>query len=412
MSFLLFIVNPFLGFLRSMKDLTQKSSAIVFIFFYALFGFAISFTLTSADSYRVGAAFCQYQYSTSEVLLFFKDGRIPDLYRYLVYSILRPFTDNPKILFLIFGFIYGVFTYFVFRAFYKEWGTNKKNKFFFIIVCCLLSMLAFTNVNGVRFSTATALFIFSFIEAFYYKKRVAYFGVLLAPFVHFSFYFVIITFIVYSIINLLKGRTKISFYMMVACFLASIFVSNNMVEGLLETDEVDTGNLVINDKVNMYSVENAVKSANPNVSESLYRQANKLYNTFFGWIKRLIVFAILCAIYLRRQTIVLTRIMQKFYVLILVMFALSYITNIFFITVARFHDVATILLLFFLLNLYKINRISFVEKLIIWLIPIFLYMISFHIVNAPRLVSSIFWYLPPPAIILDGWNFGPIDYIY
>ncbi len=58
MSFILFLLNPFIGFIDAMKALDRRFNGLVFIAFYALFGYAISFNLTTADSYRIAARFC------------------------------------------------------------------------------------------------------------------------------------------------------------------------------------------------------------------------------------------------------------------------------------------------------------------------------------------------------------------
>ena len=410
MNIILFIINPFIGFLRSMRDLRDNTSAIVFILFYALFGFAISFTLTTADSYRVGAGFCQFNFTMPEVMYFFREGMIPDIYRYLMYGLVRPFTDNPKFMFAVFGTVIGIFSFLTLRQFYTEWD-GEYNGVFYILIICAISVISFTNVNGVRFWTATSIFTYFAILFIYKKKKWAFIGIALTPFVHFSFYFAIVGSLLYYALNIVfRGRTQLFFLLTVVCFLVSIVMTRAMTSDLLSAEDLEIDNASINKKVEDYSATSTLDTTGL-VQQSLYRRANTFYTIALTWVNKIGLFILLVLLYLKQGHLRLDNTDRGWFNFILLLYALSSIGGLMFSSGHRFFYVVGVLFLFLMLLIYKKNKTKEIRKLIYWTIPCFFYIISFNIVNAPRLVTTLLWYLPTPAIIMDGWNFGPIDYI-
>lgn len=395
-----------------MRDLNQKSSALVFVLFYALFGFAISFTLTTADSYRAGAAFCQYQYSTSEILFFFKEGIIPDLYRNLMYTLVRPFTANPKFMFGIFGAIIGIFSYLTLRQFYRVW-IGKFNIYFYILVICAISVISFTNINGVRFWTATSVFAYFVILLFYHKKRWAFLGIVITPIIHFSFYFSLACCVVYFLLNLFfRNNTKFFFIICAICFVISVLIPRGITADMLSDEEMEIGNTSINRKVQTYSTADSRNTTTGLEQISLYRQVNSLYTNILKWVNKIGIFLLLLQLYLKEQKLIIDSKERTWLNFVLLFFGLANIATLAFSSGHRFIYVADILFAFLMVLIYNKNRTNEVAKLILWSIPCFFYLISFNIVNAPRLVTSMLWYLPSPVVIIDGWDFAPIDFIY
>ena len=134
MNLFLFILWPFIAFLKSLGNLKSPNNGIVFVLFFALFGYSISFQLTTADSYRIGALFCNYQTSDlKSIISLYRDGAITDIYRFAIYTLVKPFSNNPKSLFAVFGAIFGIFCYMSLKILVKE-RIGKNNTYFFIFL--------------------------------------------------------------------------------------------------------------------------------------------------------------------------------------------------------------------------------------------------------------------------------------
>lgn len=411
MDIILFIINPVLGFLRSLKNLTLKSSAVTFVLFYALFGFAISFTLTSADSYRIGASFCQSNFSVAQALSFFKEGLVTDLYRPLIYSLLKPFTNNPKILFAVFGVVMGLFALLTLLYFYRL--ERKKDLHFYIFIICILSILSFFNVNGARFWTAAAVCSYGAISALYFKKKWGYFWIALSPLIHFSYYIVVVGTLVYFILKRFSGgNTTFFFYIAMICFALSFLSRGSLSGEILNVDEVEVGSTSINRKINIYGTAPSSDKVAEIQEQSLYRRANTLYTKTFNLVNKVGIFVILSILYSNRKKMMWSKEGKNWFNFVMFIFALGNLASLFFASGFRFVLFANVLFIFLMFSVYLYNKQLSVRKLVYWLVPINLYTISFTFFNAPRIVTSIFWYLPAPVTIIDGWDFAPIDFIY
>lgn len=91
---LLFIFQPFVGFLVSLKDFTSNQSRIIFVAFSTLWGYAQSFSYTPADVYRLGAAFCRNPiHEFQSVVGMFADGEAIDGYLLVGSSVFQQCKD-------------------------------------------------------------------------------------------------------------------------------------------------------------------------------------------------------------------------------------------------------------------------------------------------------------------------------
>ena len=163
MQFVLFFFNPVIGFLQSMKDLRSKSAMVVYICFFSLFGYATSFQLDTADSYRIAARFCQEDFSYSLVWDLYQSGGLTDVYLVFVYSVLKLFTSNPKVLFGVLGFVMGIFSYLSIRQLYIVWK-GKHTKYFYMLVLFYFLGISVVNLQTVRFFTAASIFSYYAIQ--------------------------------------------------------------------------------------------------------------------------------------------------------------------------------------------------------------------------------------------------------
>src|SRR5690554_4004985 len=124
LGFPMFFVLPIVGFLLSLLNIRSRSSAFVYIAFAMLFGYAISFSDISADSYRYAQAFGRFDDTLpySRIVEMYQSGELRDMYRVLLFYFTSIFTNNPKVMYAFAGLIYGVFSYLSLRVFVKERG--------------------------------------------------------------------------------------------------------------------------------------------------------------------------------------------------------------------------------------------------------------------------------------------------
>lgn len=112
-----------------------------------MFGYAISFELDSADSYRIGAKFCQQTSVLDDILEMYLNGELTDFYFVLVFSLLKPFTNNPKILFGTFGLVMDFGAYLCMSKLYGMWS-GKRNKSFSDTISLFPEYLLCSHLNS------------------------------------------------------------------------------------------------------------------------------------------------------------------------------------------------------------------------------------------------------------------------
>lgn len=413
-----FLINPFWGFMSAMRNLNQKYAGIVYVAFFALFGYAISFTLTTADSYRIGARFCQTNYVGENVWEMYLNGEITDFYMISVYSIIKQFTNNPKVLFGVFGFTIGIFSYMAVREMYRLWDGRDKRIFYFLVLCFFCTV-SFTNVNGIRFFTAAPLFLYSFIRFHYYKEPYAIIGILVTPIIHFGYLIVLLAYIVvYGMRVVFHNNRKYYIYLFSICFAINIASPQGLADDVFETEgEAMTESAAINAKVGNYSntsanVARQNSRAQKNAAKSLYRQANSIYTTILQNVNKFGVFLMIILMYKHRNRWEETENEKRYFNCLLSLFCVSYLAAFLVSSGGRFVMLSSTLFYFYVYSLYRHNTSyrnrQFIKK---FLIPINLYSISFLIINAPRLVTWMLWIFPFPITIIDGIGFGSIDFI-
>lgn len=406
----LFLFNPTLGFLYSLKELTKRFSGFVFVAFYAIYGYAISFALTTADSYRIAQVFVETDYVGVDILTLYSSGSVTDLYLPFIFSIVKQFSTNPKVLFGVLGAVMGSFVYLSVRLFYRIQDVPR-DRCFYICVCCFLLIASFFNVNGIRFWTATSFFFYFTTLCVYYDSKLAGIAVLLTPFFHFGFFVGIVAFGLYWLGRGMRIQIRKVYIFMVLAFGLSIFAHSgqNVIDGLLaNSDSVDIGHSYINSKIKNYSrtSENIQRYSDEGkgIENTTYRQANNLFTGIFQLVNRVGIFILLSFLYKRRKECKLSLSSEKVLNWVLLMFAIGCIAVVFIGSGVRFINVANMFLLFYIALLYAQNRL-FVKRFYLWLIVINFYNIAFLLFNSPRLVDYTFWIFSVPFTIIDGWGF-------
>lgn len=203
----LFLLTPFLSFFVSLKNISSRSSYIIFICFSLLFGLNFTVTDDTSGEYSLDGSYYRSLFErnyvsygmsfsdmTDEYLSFSADTST-DLYADFVSYLVSSFTNNYHILFLVYAL---VFTYFMAKSLkYLLKSPNFKNG---SIVCLLLFFLFIYNdifnINGVRFWTAAWIAVYSLFRIFVDNKKRYYALICVTPLVHASFIlFVLVSFL-------------------------------------------------------------------------------------------------------------------------------------------------------------------------------------------------------------------------
>ena len=407
----LFILWPFGSFLLSLRDINKKSSAIVIILFCAVFGYSFVFMETSADSYRMAWVFDNFSHiSFSEIFQLYIQGGIPDIYKFVFYGFTKTYSNNPKVLFSLFGLVFGFFWYLSLRVFAHEKG-RKRDVFIIILFIAFFACNPITNVNGARFNTATWLFFYSTYSLVIYNKKKWILGLFCTPLIHFSFLFVVpIIVLFYTFKHLFNSNSKLSsllYYIFVFTFLLSFVMDTNVIKLDILSDATPLQGSVTN-KISVYNSDKIGELYKNRINTSFFLTVSK----YFGYAMKIYFFTfIIFSKKLIEKIKYQDSKLNKLIVFILFFMSISYILS----SVpsgGRFLIIGYISCILLMLKLYIIYPTKKIKKFIVWLLPIFSFQILFGIgYLSYALVSSTLWYGNLFWIIYEGINFEFI-YIY
>lgn len=418
-ALLLYLVNPFIGFISAIKNLDRRLNGLVFVLFYALFGYAISFNLTTADSYRIAAQFCQTDFDFRTIWQLYREGSLTDIYLIGVYSIVQLFTRNPKVLYGILGAVMGVFSYLSIKQLFVIWREGR-DKYFFILVFFFFLTISFFNVNGIRFWTATSFFSYFAIRYLYFGKKWAIIGVLLTPLIHFGFFIAVVALLVFSILHKFLKNTSFYYWTMILAFGVNLLTPQSALDDIMGAEgdaEELTSSRAINRKAENYrrTTENVERKEESiaRKSQSTYRQANRAFTVTFGYVNKFGMVLMLTALYRKRNKIVQDKNQSRYFHYVMFSFALGFIATLLIGSGGRFIRIANMMYVFWLFTVFRNNvMVDYKWKQYVKLLFLLnFYAVAFLFFNAPRLVTPLLWFLPPPFTIMDGIGFAPIDFI-
>lgn len=400
----LFFIVPFVSFLIAIRNLKSRTNAFVFIAFCTLFGYAFTFTSTSADSYRVALVFNEYVFkSFAETYQLYLLGGSPDLYRFLCFTLVKSFTDNPKILFALFGLVFGIFWYWSYRLFLKE-KRSHTDMVISILVFIFLILNPITNINGARFNTAIWIFVVATIQIVRYGNLRYFILLFCAPLVHFGFLFGIVVVVLFTLLkNVLISKImlfKWLFYVFVASFLISWLLSTNVIKFDFISSYIPSDS--ISNKLSNYNSDDAALMVEKRASGSIFL---KVSGFFIGCIK-IVIFLIICHFRSLLKTLELfEKDIRRLFAFVLFYFTLAYIAS----SVpsgVRFIMVGNIFALFFFMMVYTKHYSAINKRYFMLLIPVFSFNFAFNtIFLTGALVSKHLWYNNVFWIIYEGLGY-------
>lgn len=418
-ALLFYLFNPLLGFINAMKNLDRRWNGLVFVLFYALFGYAISFNLTSADSYRIAARFCQHDFDYQTIWNMYREGSLTDVYLLFVYGVVQLFTRNPKVLYGIMGAVMGVFSYLSVKQLFLIWREGR-DKYFYILVFFFFLAISFFNVNGIRFWTATSWFSYFVIRYLYFGKKRAFLGIIITPLIHFGFLIGVGGFLLFILLHRLVKSPSLYYLAMIVAFAVNMVVPNSMAGDIMgsmgDTEELSSSRALNYKAQNYVHSEEKEQRDNERRSykeQSLYREANSLFTRTFDYVNKVGMVIMLTILYRRRRSIIQDKTQADMFNFVLFMFALGFFACFMIGSGGRFIRLANMMYAFWLLTVFRNNAMenpkwnNYVRVLFL----LNFYAIAFLLFNAPRLVTPLFWFAPPALTIFDGIGFAPIDFI-
>lgn len=212
----LFLFSPFLTFLYSLYTYRFRNSQFILILFTGLFGFNMIAESESLDLFSCLGLLTYYQqFSFSDIINGFLSSMFnintnssfarmlpekTDIYIGLTAAIISQFTNNGHVLMGFFGLVYG----FAFvKAMRKFIEIQPKYTFLsHIPILLAVFMMPISQLAGIRYGTATYLFVWAVIEILNSNKLKYYSLFIIASLIHFSFIIPSLLFILYKVIAL------------------------------------------------------------------------------------------------------------------------------------------------------------------------------------------------------------------
>lgn len=171
------------------------------------------------------------------------DPEIMDLYQPILTYIISRFTDNGHVLFAAFAFVFGFF-YSRNIWYVLEKLPNKKLGNLFILVTLYFLICPITQINGVRMWTATHIYVYAMMPYVFERDKSKLWWVLLTPLVHFSFLYVAVFAVAWSILPYrLKAQSSLFVIIALVFFAVTLFINTlnfDAVSGMLEEYSPET----------------------------------------------------------------------------------------------------------------------------------------------------------------------------
>jgi hypothetical protein len=401
---LLFIL-PVAGFFVSLFHIRSKSSAFVYISFAMLFGYAISFADTSADSYRYAQAFARFDRTIdyNNIVELYRSGESRDMYRLLLFYFTSLFSNNPKVMYAFAGLVYGVLSYLSLRILVKE-GGPKLDTFAFVLALVFYTYVSLSNINGFRFNTGAVLFFYATYRFLIRKEKKWIIGILITPLFHYGFVPIVPVIVLYRLLESSfynkKNVLPILFYAFVLAFTTSWILGTNSISlSFLSQTDVMAG--AVGQRMSYVNSDATASLVDSRRESSLFLSVQK----YFDYGIKIYVFVVV--FYMRNwlkgmmgNKTEYTRLLA----FVLFFYAVTFIATSF-PSGARFFNIAHLFMILLLAKFYAVNKGPRIKKIIIWTLPVFGFNILFINGLLPILIlTPTFWYGNIFWIIMEGIN--------
>jgi len=188
---LLFIIWPFASFLLALTKFNRQWAVNILWGFIAYFGFTIVTASPTADMVRISESLREFHNSNISFavvldMIYHESTNYVDFVQPLLTFFVSLFTDNGRVLYLVFSLIFGYFYSRNVVYIFNNMGASKSLiiKMLFVIAAIIIP---YWYVQGFRFWTSSQIFLYGLLPILIENKRKSIIWVLLTPLVHFSF---------------------------------------------------------------------------------------------------------------------------------------------------------------------------------------------------------------------------------
>lgn len=402
-----FFILPWVGFLLSLFDLKSKRSSFVYIAFAMLFGYAISFSDSSADSYRYAQAFAHFDNTLDydRIVQLYRMGELRDMYRLLLFYFTSIFSNNPKVMYAFAGLVYGIFSYLNLRIFIKQYEGIKWDKYIFILALVFFTYISLANINGFRFWTGAMVLFYSVYNFIVQKSNRWVIGILVTPLFHYGFMLIVPILILYRFIHPMLYNCKkvrpILLYIFIATFILSWILGTNSINlGFLS--QVDVLPEAVGGRIDYINSEDTAKMVANRAENSMFLSVQKY---FIIGIKIFVFIAVLFSNKLLKKMKGDKTIYTNLFALVLFFYSFSFIAASI-PSGGRFMNIAHLFLFVLLVKFYTIHKRKNFQNLILWSLPVFAFNIAFTNGMLPLMIlTPTFWYVNVFWIIIEGLDF-------
>ena len=405
-TLLLFLIYPFLGFILAIRNMKRWTNALVFVLFSALWGYSMTFTFPPSDCYRIAAVFCRRRYrSIQHVIETYDDGKLVDFYLSIQNWFVHNFSDNAKVFFCSLGFVFGLCC----MATLRELLLSRKHansQYLQCIVVLLFCTASFGHLAMPRFWTAAWMSAFVMIKLMNHQYQWSPMLFIL-PMVHFGFMPVSIT--LGASIFVFKYFTKhedLLLGFVILCFIAS-FALNSEILGHLIPSEWVTGEKATS-KYKDYVDAGLTTEHGVVKNRSAYREANRFITKLFQMIMKTASLIVLLIIHNHKEWIRKDADLWYGYIMILLLSSCCYFMGIVNAVGWRYTWFLWMPLYYLLYQIYDRNRTHLLRQVILALIPVNVYTISFMFYVSYRNVDPGLFYMPLYTLIVKGFDFPPV----
>ena len=406
LSFPLLFILPLVGFISSLFNVKSKISTIIYLVFAMIFGYAMSFSDSSADSHRYAEAFSRFDntlnYNT--IIQLYRNGELRDMYRLLLFYFVSLFSNNPKVMYACAGLVYGIFSYLSLLIFVRERG-EKWDKYVLILSLVFFTFISLASINGFRFNTGAMVLFYSTYQFILKKRTIWVLGILLTPLFHYGIILMIPVILFYKLIERMlyseDGVKPVLFYLFIITFILSWILGPNSINlGFLSQADVFSGAVGARmNYINSSEVANLVENRG---ESSVFLSVQK----YFGYSIKIFVFI---AILHFRKWIIKAKGDKTEYTKIFAFLLFFYSVALIASSIpsgGRFLNIGHLFMILLLGKFYAIYKAKDIRRLIAWALPVFSFNIAFINFMLPILIlSPTFWYGNFFWIIIEGFDF-------
>ena len=190
-SIILFILAPFLSFIGSIMRARNERNLWILFFFYILFG--LCFTLNQDSGFDSLRYVREFESIRGESLKDFylaniiKDGSLSDMYYPVIaWTANKIGGSNYHIMFLLFSFVFAVFTIQSLKIYYVNSKTSL-GWMYTLTIFILISNNFIFNIIGMRFWTAAWILLYGVLSLYVLHRKIGFLWVMITPLVHSTF---------------------------------------------------------------------------------------------------------------------------------------------------------------------------------------------------------------------------------